>query len=258
MSEGWHQPRSWCRMRRAAAGGLHFRDGARGNSGVLQHDGEECGYVLEGRLSGAAATSSIAGRATRSSSWTIPHTYRNPGKATRASPDQYAAHVLRARGHERLRTFKRLTSTQSIAILPRPSRPEGACGMNTVRTRLTAPSANVRLHEEVEAVHAGRCTAFNAIRHFAWGRRRARICGMKTESDIHIPRGVCPCDSRSLLFGRGRPRIDNDQAERFGGVTTIYRARRVSVVEHVPSGVGGAAEGNWIEATFHALRQPAR
>ena len=54
-----------------------------GNSGgVLQHEGEECGYVLEGRLELCVGSKTyLLGRG---DSFffpsTIPHTYRNPGK----------------------------------------------------------------------------------------------------------------------------------------------------------------------------------
>jgi len=56
-----------------------------GNSGgVLQHEGEECGYVLEGRLELCVGGKKyLLGRG---DSFffpsTIPHTYRNPGKVT--------------------------------------------------------------------------------------------------------------------------------------------------------------------------------
>ena len=54
-----------------------------GNSGgVLQHDGEECGYVLEGRLELCVGNKKYS--LGRGDSFffpsTIPHTYRNPGK----------------------------------------------------------------------------------------------------------------------------------------------------------------------------------
>jgi transcriptional regulator with XRE-family HTH domain len=56
-----------------------------GNSGgVLQHEGEECGYVLEGRLElcvGGKQYSLGRGDSFFFPS-TIPHTYRNPGKVT--------------------------------------------------------------------------------------------------------------------------------------------------------------------------------
>ena len=56
-----------------------------GNSGgVLQHDGEECGYVLEGQLELVVGSKQhLLGRG---DSFffpsTVPHTYRNPGKVT--------------------------------------------------------------------------------------------------------------------------------------------------------------------------------
>jgi transcriptional regulator with XRE-family HTH domain len=56
-----------------------------GNSGgVLQHEGEECGYVLEGRLELCVGGKTYS--LNRGDSFffpsTIPHTYRNPGKVT--------------------------------------------------------------------------------------------------------------------------------------------------------------------------------
>jgi transcriptional regulator with XRE-family HTH domain len=56
-----------------------------GNSGgVLQHEGEECGYVLEGRLElcvGGKKHLLSPGDSFFFPS-TVPHTYRNPGKVT--------------------------------------------------------------------------------------------------------------------------------------------------------------------------------
>lgn len=56
-----------------------------GNSGgVLQHEGEECGYVLEGRLELRVGSRKYL--LSRGDSFffpsTVPHTYRNPGKVT--------------------------------------------------------------------------------------------------------------------------------------------------------------------------------
>jgi len=56
-----------------------------GNSGgVLQHEGEECGYVLEGRLELCVGGEKYS--LSRGDSFffpsTIPHRYRNPGKVT--------------------------------------------------------------------------------------------------------------------------------------------------------------------------------
>src|SRR2546427_7058895 len=56
-----------------------------GNSGgVLQHEGEECGYVLEGRLELCVGSKKYS--LGRGDSFffpsTVPHTYRNPGKVT--------------------------------------------------------------------------------------------------------------------------------------------------------------------------------
>ena len=54
-----------------------------GNSGgVLQHEGEECGYVLDGRLELCVGSKKYS--LSRGDSFffpsTVPHTYRNPGK----------------------------------------------------------------------------------------------------------------------------------------------------------------------------------
>lgn len=56
-----------------------------GNSGgVLQHEGEECGYVLEGRLELCVGSKKyLLGRGDSFFFPSIvPHTYRNPGKVT--------------------------------------------------------------------------------------------------------------------------------------------------------------------------------
>ena len=157
------------------------------SGGLLQHEGEECGYVLSGQLELTVGDTRHELNPGDSFFFlSIPHAYRNPGKS-----------IARVRSiRRRFRRASTLFSDYSTLDCQStrcdtglgPADKERHGHQHGSSQTATAEDLNVRLHEKA-APHTpgGRTRPFaSPSRRCASGVRKARICGTRTASATSI------------------------------------------------------------------------